>query len=130
MKALTVCQPYAAALMGPKRIENRKQRWSHRGPLLIHAGKSHRWMGTLTLSEIDTWPGYDPSSLTFGYILGQVEVIGCEPYDREKHTSPWACGPYCLITINPQRLVKPIPYLGSLGMFDVSDRLLVGAEFV
>jgi hypothetical protein len=130
MKALTVCQPYADALMGPKRIENRKQRRNHRGPLLIHAGKSHRWMETLTAAELATWPEYDPSKLKFGYIIGKVDVVACEPFDRAKHPSPWASGRYCLITVNPRRLVKPIPYLGALGMFDVPDELLAGAEWI
>lgn len=130
MKALTVCQPYADALMGPKRIENRKQRWHHRGPLLIHAGKSRSYMGTLTLSEMVEWPEYDARLLLFGFIVGKLDLVGCEPYDREKHTSCWASGPYCLITENPQRLAEPIPYLGALGMFDVPEKLLAKAKFL
>jgi hypothetical protein len=131
MKAMTVCQPYASALLGPKRIENRNQRWSHRGPLLIHAGKSRKFMGTLSLSEMVEWPEYAESKLPFGCIIGMVDVVGCEPYDREKHTSVWASGPYCLITENPRRLAEPIPYLGALGLFDVPDKLLLsGAALI
>jgi hypothetical protein len=43
MKALTVCQPWAWAIIhAPKRIENRTWRTSHRGPLAVHAGLSQR----------------------------------------------------------------------------------------
>jgi hypothetical protein len=129
MKAITVCQPYADALMGPKRIENRKQNWRHRGPLLIHAGKSRAWLDTLTPAELATWPEYDPTALVFGVIIGRVELVDCRPYQPDLQQSPWAWGPYCLITANPQRLVTPIPYLGSLGLFDVRDELLAGAEW-
>ena len=42
MYALTIHQPWAWAIMaGIKRVENRTWRTSHRGPLVIHAGK-HR----------------------------------------------------------------------------------------
>lgn len=50
MKALTICQPYAALICLPstdwrhKRVENRKWFTSYRGPLLIHAGKSRDWL--------------------------------------------------------------------------------------
>ena len=41
MKALTVLQPYAWAIVtGLKKIENRTWPTSHRGELLIHAGLS------------------------------------------------------------------------------------------
>lgn len=130
MKAMTVCEPYASALLGPKRIENRKQRWRYRGPLLIHAGKSRKFMGTLSLAEMWTWPEYDESKLVFGCIIGKVDVVDCRPYDSAIHTSPWACGPFCLITSNPLKLLKPIPYLGALGLFDVPDELLRGVEFM
>ena len=45
MKALTVLQPWAWALIhGPKRIENRSWATYYRGPLVIHAGKSKKWL--------------------------------------------------------------------------------------
>lgn len=47
MKALTVQQPWASAMVHPgitrgglvKDVENRTQMWRHRGPLAIHAGQ-------------------------------------------------------------------------------------------
>lgn len=130
MKALTVCQPYAAALMGPKRIENRERLWNFRGQLLIHAGKSTRFMDSLNAAELATWPGYDPGKLRFGYIIGKVIVLDCVPYQPNHHTSPWACGPYCLITAQPMRLKFPFQYRGQLGLFDVPDALLKTCEWI
>ena len=47
MKALTICQPYAGAILdGRKRVENRTFRTEYRGELIIHAGKSLAWMDT------------------------------------------------------------------------------------
>lgn len=53
MKALTICQPYAAAIAkGLKPVENR---WAtaYRGPLLIHAGASRKWLATWEESDIE-----------------------------------------------------------------------------
>lgn len=54
MKALTICQPYPHLICTPqsdlkdgdvrKRVENRTWGTSHRGPLLIHAGRSKAWL--------------------------------------------------------------------------------------
>ncbi|MHC4404130.1 MAG: ASCH domain-containing protein [Planctomycetota bacterium] len=41
MKALTICQPWAWAIIhGPKPVENRGWATKYRGPLAIHAGQS------------------------------------------------------------------------------------------
>jgi hypothetical protein len=46
MNALSVCQPFASLIIsGEKRVENRRWSTSYRGPLLIHAGKSRKWLG-------------------------------------------------------------------------------------
>lgn len=46
MKALTICQPYAQLIArGEKLVENRGWPTQYRGPLLIHAGKSRKFLG-------------------------------------------------------------------------------------
>ena len=123
MKAITVCQPYASAIIhGPKRVENRQQPWKFRGRLLIHAGKSKKFMGTLTESELETWPTFDEDTLLFGFIIGSVEVYDCVEY-YARHPilglNPWACGRWCLLLRAPIAFKEPIPYRGELGLFDV-----------
>lgn len=45
MKALTICEPYASLIAyGNKRYETRSWATKYRGPLLIHAGKSRKYM--------------------------------------------------------------------------------------
>lgn len=125
MKAITVCEPYASAIIfGPKRVENRGSRWHFRGRLLIHAGKSRKYMGTLNAMELDAWPEYDESKLVFGAILGSVEVYDCVVLRRQMSDDPWAFGPWCLLLRAPIAFPKPIPYRGALGLFDVPDSIL------
>jgi hypothetical protein len=140
MKALTVCQPYASLIVGwaeidpedVKRVENRTWSTSYRGPLLIHAGRSTKWLGT--------WDGPVPAKMPMGAILGRVDLVGCQSIEslrRAPNTSPigWlkrhvhASGPHCLILRRPRRLLHPVPYLGMQGMFEVPDELLAGADW-
>ena len=56
MRAITIMQPYASAIVYGhshrgmyirKSIENRQSwRFQHRGPLLIHAGISDKWLSS------------------------------------------------------------------------------------
>jgi hypothetical protein len=141
MKALTVCQPYASLIVGwpnmdvadVKRVENRTWPTSYRGPLLIHAGTSTKWLGT--------WDGPTPQKMPMGVILGHVDLVGCQSIEslrRAPDSSPigWlkrhvhATGPYCYILRRPRRLLRPIPYRGQQGMFDILDELLLaGADW-
>src|SRR3546814_21116370 len=84
MKALTICQPYAELiLLGLKRVENRSKPTRHRGPLLIHAGKSRDWLRIVP--QPPTYEGcpamsYDRTSglyradMDFGAIVGRVTL--------------------------------------------------------
>lgn len=135
MKALTVCQPYASLIVGwpgiaaedVKRVENRTWPTSYRGPLLIHAGVSTKWL--------DTWDGPTPPKMLMGVILGRVDLVGCQSIEsirRAPDRSPigWlkhhvhASGPQCLILRRPRRLFEPVPYRGQQGLFEVPDDVL------
>ncbi len=65
MRALTVCDPWATALIfGPKRIENRPVRFNHRGRLCICVGKSRSWFTETTCALLaQWWPGDDGDSV-------------------------------------------------------------------
>lgn len=109
MKALTVHQPWAKLIVsGLKRIENRIWPTSHRGPLLIHAGKSRASLG---LHET----GADPS-LTFGAIVGVVDVVNCVPVS-EVAGEEFAEGPWCWVLANAIRLDEPIACDGLQGLW-------------
>jgi len=124
MKALTVCQPHAAALLGPKPVENRGWFCRHRGLLVIHAGKSRDWLDSLTDEQLATWPDYDPATLVFGALIGVVLVTDCERYEGRLQQGPFASGPWCIRRHNPIALPKPIPWRGQLGLFDVPDEII------
>jgi len=120
MKAITICQPYAAAIIhGSKRVENRNSPWKFRGRILVHAGKSKKFMGTLNSSELDEWHDYDESKLVFGAIIGSVEVYDCVELRLASRDDVWACGPWCLLLRAPIEFREPIPYRGALGLFEV-----------
>lgn len=114
MRALTVCQPWAWALIhGPKRIENRTWHTSYRGPLLIHAGKSKEWL--IDLLNDGTIVPMD--EVVFGAIIGRVDLVACVRETSEKVKEDlFAEGPWCWVMENPQP-IEPIPARGSLGFW-------------
>lgn len=139
MKALTICQPYASLIVGwpgmpeaiRKRVENREWFCKHRGPLLIHAGQSKKWL--------KTWDGSVPEEMPYGVILGQVNVTGCVFLDgdhkifwrQDRRQYTWlnthqhATGPYCIILENPIRFETPVPYIGQRKIFEVPDSYIM-----
>ncbi len=126
MKALTVCNPWAWAIMfGPKRIENRTWVTRHRGPLLIHAGLSRQWLG----SEGDLLPGLPPlDQLVYGAILGTVDVVDCRPLAECSSNDPFASGPWCWVLENPRAFAHPIACRGSLNIWKVPAALASSVE--
>ena len=146
MKALTICQPYPYLILTPqaelldgetqKRVENRTRNMHYRGPLLIHAGLSRKWLKSHLSLSLETF--------VFGAIVGIVDVVDCVPFiqDRYGHKKvpfeclpkyrwlfdhPHASGEYCIILENPRRFKEPIPYKGKLGLFNVPDELVKDA---
>jgi hypothetical protein len=78
MKALSVCQPWAWAILhGGKTIENRHRPTRHRGPLVIHASRSRRYIGGDYRALLPDLPPWD--ELDYGALVGVVEVVGCVP---------------------------------------------------
>jgi hypothetical protein len=122
MKCLPVCQPWAWAIIhGPKRVENRSWSTTYRGPLLIYAGRSRRFLGDTRLP--DGTPIPPESELVFGAILGLVDLVGCVPV-ADVSADPFAEGPICLVLANSRPFQTPIPYQGALRIFDVPDAFI------
>jgi hypothetical protein len=130
-KCLTVCQPYAWLIVaGHKRFENRTWRTAHRGPLLIHAGKSRTSMneGLALMRRLGIAP---PASFAFGAIVGAAQLVGCPSIDalrRRQIDDPFAFGPYCWELTHARALLEPIACAGQQTLFTVDGDLLAAAR--
>ena len=156
MKALTICQPFASLIVGGpgiyvgelKRIENRTWRTDFRGKILIHAGKSHKWMPCIY--EFDS----RPKGMPFGALVGTADLVDClslgaldsllrnrdktyvsglDPRDRRfAEHAQWmwclrnmhAAGPFLWLLEKVRRFEEPVPYPGAQGLFEVPARLV------
>lgn len=116
IKALTVWQPWAWLIVaGHKDVENRCWPTKHRGPLLIHAGKTYDG----DPREDDEENGIAiPKGLPRGAIVGAVNMVSCLPYERA--SSIWhQHGQYGFYVADAVQLATPVPWRGSQGLFDV-----------
>lgn len=139
MKAITICQPYSELIMrGEKRVENRTRVWNYRGPILIHAGLSRKFLDLNERGTVDI-SGISVAQMEFGMILGTANIIDCVrpvgqtvtrgkmvPVFSEQVNAryPWlashphAEGSYCLILDDVKRFDTPIPAVGKLGIWE------------
>lgn len=132
MKALTICQPYPELILcGEKPVENRKWPTRYRGPLVLHAGKSRAWLDMgeeMRMAELGR-------PLVFGALVGVADLVDClrvEDIEAGLHDQKYPqligrahCGgPFCWVLTNPRRLPVPIPWRGSLGLFQLPDEAL------
>jgi hypothetical protein len=109
-----------AAGTGIKAVENRSRPTRHRGPLLIHASKSRRYLGG---NYADLLPGLPPvEQFDFGGLVGVVEVVDCVPV-AEVAGDPFAVGPWCWLLSGARRF-SAVPFKGQVGLFDVPDQLV------
>jgi len=136
MKALTVCQPWAWAILAKiKQVENRNWFTPYRGPLLIHAGKSLEYMKIIPdlAGDIQYKFGLTiPDKLEFGAILGSVELVDCLPLGRlaaKYGNLAFAEGPAYWVLKKARLLLAPIVYRGGMGLFDIPDEVLAGAAW-
>lgn len=132
MKALTVCEPFASALIfGGKSIENRSKPIYHVGPLLIHAGKSIEWCLPPCCQWVhERWPGCPANYVTamdqfkgrMGHVIGLVYVRKSKPLEDPTLTPDerkWATGPECIPCSLAVALKKPFPWRGQQGVFQI-----------
>ena len=133
MKALTVRQPWAWAIMIAKPVENRSRRFHHRGPLLIHASQQEETdMVDQVLEMIADETGTAVSLLRNAYrqqaargaIIGAVTVTDCV----SEHPSRWFAGPHALVLERPQRAWQPVHCRGQLGLWQPPADVLAALE--
>jgi hypothetical protein len=123
MKTLSIRQPWAWLVVnGWKNIENCERRFSHRGPLLIHAAA---WMTPADYEACRIFvdgicddlalPAME--ELPRGGIVGEVVVCDC----GDQHNSPWFSGTHGLVLDEACRC-DFIKWRGMPGLFDVPIR--------
>jgi hypothetical protein len=117
MKALTLYPIWAwLVIHGPKRIENRTWRTTHRGRLAIHAGKSQPHEGDIRARLWDLGL-IVPDPLPRQQILGTIDLIDVVAYGPEVAADPFAEGPFCWILKEPQALSVPISCRGFCALW-------------
>lgn len=116
MKAISVRQPWAWLIVrGHKDIENRSQRTSHRGPLLIHASitMKKRDYDDAAVYAMERGVTIPPAeNLERGGVIGKAEIVDCV----DKSPSPWFMGPIGYVIENPEPLMFHA-CAGQLGIF-------------
>lgn len=125
MKALSIKQPWAYLIAaGLKDVENRTWRTKHRGPFLIHAGKSfdmdgYRWVRQ-NFPEL-AMP--QPNEFPLGGIVGCATLVDCfEPGSRASGAciSPWYFDQYGFQVAGACHLpFRTLP--GKLNFFEVAE---------
>lgn len=130
MKCLTVCEPFASAIVfGGKCIENRQRTIGHVGPLLIHAGKSLDWFSPEGIAWLhDRWDGCPANPVRamhefkprMGKVIGMV--YACAPANPDNLTElqrPWFTGPVGIPVLGASAIQIPFGVRGQQGVFTV-----------
>lgn len=138
MRMLSVRQPWAWAIMhGGKDVENRRQLWSYRGRLGIHASKAwdRGWAHAESAPALFT-AARETDEATFrrsfgatGLVLGTVDLVDVHLAGRDCCTSGWAerepaGGVTHLVLADPRPLTDPFPAGGHLGLWRPDEQLL------
>lgn len=134
LKCLSIRQPWAWLILGGhKDIENRDWTTSYRGPVLIHAGAviDNEWFNHRTGCPTNAHPMRDlaPDDMPARHDYPIKSIVGMATLaDVVEHsTSQWFVGRYGFVIRDARPFEKPIPYSGSLKLFDV-DREVVAHE--
>lgn len=128
-KAITVTQPFASLIAaGVKRYETRSWSTKHRGPVLIHAGKSVWGPDAVRFGLELHHSGLLPSRLSGlprGAIIAiaeLVDVVPSEMVERDDLVSgPFLPAAFAWRLAAVRILPEFIPWRGRLGLWDGPD---------
>ncbi|MFD0362721.1 ASCH domain-containing protein [Nocardia sp. GCM10030253] len=124
-RALSVRRPWANLIVaGHKSIENRSWTSSHRGRMLIHAGRAWVPAGA-ALAAVQGIDGFGDPGLCAGGYVGVVRLVDVHP--AAGCCGPWGFqddGTYHWVLTNPQALPTPIPGSGRLGLYRAPAHVL------
>ncbi|MDF9718072.1 ASCH domain-containing protein [Nocardioides sp. ChNu-153] len=153
MKALTVRQPFAGAIAsGEKTIENRTTRWSHRGPLAIHAGSrpdaewafdmverltgrpvpnpgvprcAPRWRMSAVIAVVDLVDAHDETECRLGCSPWAMRAVDLCADHRKGRCSTTHRPAWHYELANARLLPVPIQADGALGLWTLRPDLAV-----
>lgn len=145
MRALTVWQPYASLLvMGLKKFETRGWDTKYRGSLLIHAAKLNdnrrkddidRTVTLLREHGMDSLAEklVASCSLSFGCVVGVVELTSCKPMmdggsNLENAVGYFGEGRFGWKCDEPRMFDTPITVVGKQGLWVPSQELIEAAN--
>lgn len=111
---LTICQPWAWAIaVAGKDVENRSWATRYRGPLIIHAGKSHSHLGSLNPADYPGCPAV-PALLDFGAVVAVARladvVLDSKSAWAERRMYHWALR-------DVVKLATPVACQGAQGLW-------------
>ena len=114
MKAISIRQPWAWLIVnGYKDVENRTWSTKHRGPILIHAGKTlDPYFDEIrqdVLAQRVEFP--DAKHIERGGIVGQANLVDCVT----ESSSEWFNGPYGFVLEDAQPRSPSSPATAGLG---------------
>jgi len=121
MKALSIRQPWAWAILHGKDIENRTWTTRFRGRFLIHTGIKFDHEGYLWLlknCELLSIEIPQPTDFQMGGIVGTANIVDCVSY----HKSAWFSGPVGFVLEDAQP-ADFIPWRGQLGFFEAAAEI-------
>lgn len=128
MRALTVLQPFATALVreGMKRVENRNRDWPRTVPLpawvAIHAGARmfpDVWAAEASARRLG--PEAVDRVLPMRRVVGAVRFVrSVSVVDCWDHDDPWASGPYCWVRDLCVEIEDAPEIRGSLGLWSLN----------
>jgi activating signal cointegrator 1 len=151
MKTISLLQPWAQlVVMGAKRIETRSWNTSYRGPLLIHASLGKK--SAIELCQIPIQDPFAKfirhyTDLPYGAIIGKVNLVQTIAFDKNRHAienktgvkfsndvfqfseqelafGDFGPGRFGWLLQNPVLFKEPIPYKGSLSIWEFPDDLI------
>lgn len=131
MRAFTVYQPYAYAIVaGWKLHETRSRRTNIRGRVVVHAGKASLNRAARTLSTKAFWELLGAVNgkidLPMGAVVGTVEIVDCLPVEeiiptlteRERVLGDYSPGRWVWVLRNPVMFHTPVPVRGKQGWWN------------
>ena len=141
MKAFTIYQPYAYAIVaGLKGYETRPRRTHIRGRVAVHAAKLDLWKSGILeagivpkiekiLSEHQRL-GNRAAHLVYGAVIGTIEIVDCVPVEsligklseRERLLGDYTPGRYAWILKNPVLFPCPILARGKQGWWEWDEK--------
>ncbi len=121
MKAISIQQPWAWAILHGKPVENRTWPTRTTGPFLIHSGKKFdhegfQWL--LQHRELLTAEIPHRDNFRMGGIVGRSTIVDCVDY----HPSPFFFGPWGFV-LEGSIPTGFVPCRGQLGFFKVPDEI-------